>query len=245
MKNTKAAIILAGGLGKRMKSDLPKVLHQIKGKPMILYTLDHLRDAGFDEIVVLVGHKKNEVMETIGSSVTYAFQNKPLGTGDAAFRGLGGLNSTTKHVLVVNGDDSAFYDLETFSNIYKKHIEENSIITFTTAILNNPLGIGRVVRDDNGNLIKIVEEKEATEDQKKIQEANIGLYVFDVQWLKENAPNIRKSISGEYYIVDLIETALNQGKKVLTFEVSEKQWHGINTKEQLVEAEIKMKNRTL
>lgn len=241
MTSEKSAIILAGGQGKRMGSDLPKVLHEIKGKPMIFYTLEHLREAGFDQIIVLVGHKKEEVMNAIGKSLVYAVQSEPLGTGDAAFQALKELDPTIKHALIVNGDDSAFYNPKTFSEIHDKHVGENAVITFATATLDDPFGIGRVVRDRSGNLVKIIEEKEANEEERRIKEANIGLYVFDILWLKENAPNIRKSDSGEYYIVDLIEMAINQGEKVTTFQVSVDEWHGINTPEQLAAAQEKMK----
>jgi bifunctional UDP-N-acetylglucosamine pyrophosphorylase/glucosamine-1-phosphate N-acetyltransferase len=243
MNNIKSAIILAGGLGKRMKSDLPKVLHTIDGKAMIFYTIEHLEDAGFNEIVVLVCHKKEEIMEALGSRVKYAVQESPLGTGDAAYQGLKGLGKDAKNVLVVNGDDSAFYNSETLSNIYSEHLETESVVSFATAVLKDPFGIGRVVRDENGNLIKIIEEKEASEEQKMIKEANIGLYVFNVEWLKSNEPNLRKSDSGEYYIVDLIEMALSQNKKVNIFQVPETEWHGVNTLDHLLEANKKMQER--
>jgi len=239
MENS-AAVILCGGKGTRMKSDLPKVLHKIGNKEMIFYSIDNVKKAGFEKTILLVGFKADEIKKTVGEVVEYAYQPEPLGTGDAANRSLVAVPENIKSVLIVNGDDSAFYNPETLKNIYDKHISDKNLLTFGVTLLENPTGIGRVVRDENGNVIKIVEEKDASDEEKKINEGNIGLYVFDVDWLRANSPKIKKSASGEYYIVDLIAMAIEQGKKVEAFNISNEEWHGINTQEELIKANEKV-----
>lgn len=237
----KTAVILAGGKGTRMNSDSPKVLHNILGKPMVSYSIDNLKDAGFNKIIMLVGFKKEAVMKKFGNSVEYAFQNTPLGTGDAAYSAVKNLPKKYSTVLVVNGDDSAFYKPSTLSGIYKYHVEKGNVLTFATSILKNPFGIGRVERDKENKILRIVEEKDANNAQKQIKECNIGLYVFDAEWLRKSAKRIPKSASGEYYIVSLIEIAIKEGEKISNFEVSSGEFHGVNTPDQLIKANLKMK----
>ena len=242
--SNKGAIVFAAGLGTRMKSTLPKVLHKVVGLPMISYTLSNLRKAKFGEIIVVVGHKKLLVMKEVGLGVIFAHQRKRLGTGDALLSGLQKLEKGIKDVVVLNGDDSAFYNPETLSNILNNHKESGAVMTFATLILDNSFGLGRVLRIENGLPLKIVEEKEASEEEKKIKEVNIGLYVFNRVWAERNIKKIEKSPGGEYYIVDLVKIALDQGEKVNLYNLgSQNEWIGVNTLEQLKEADIKMREK--
>lgn len=236
-------IVLAGGLGKRMKSDIPKVLLQIAGRPMIALSLENLRKAQLGEIVIVVGYKKEEVMERVGGRVKFAVQKSMLGTADAAAKGLKMISKGIKTVVVLNGDDSAFYLPETIRDVIAKHEREGAILTFVSLMKENPSGLGRVIRDEKGNLVGIIEEKEATDIQRRIKEVNDGLYVFDKDWLANSLLKVRKSpVSGEYYLVDLVAIALSGEDKVVCYQLKDNnEWFGINTREELAAADKKMR----
>ena len=240
------AIVLAAGIGTRMNSQKPKVLQKIAGKPIVLYIVGTLRRAGFQKIIMVVGYKKSEVMKTVGPGVEYATQPDVLGTGDALKHGLGKINKGIKDVLIVNGDDSAFYNENTIRKIMKLHQSSKAKVTFATLIKENPQGLGRIVRDSRRNIMEIVEEKEADDITRKIKEVNIGLYVFNVSWVKKNIKKVIKSPSGEYYIVDLVKIAIKQKDKVREFLLQdENEWYGINDKDQLYQADRKMRDSIL
>lgn len=235
-------IILAAGKGTRMKSRSPKALRTITGRPILAYTLENLRKSGVNNISVVVSFRKNEIMRRFPLSVTYKYQKNPKGgTADALKAGLSG-QSACKTILVLNGDDSAFYRPATISKIIDLHTKLKSTITFVSLVRDNPFGLGRVVRDKNGNFIKIVEEKDASFEEKQINEVNDGLYLFDEKWLKSNILDLKKSkISGELYITELLKLAVNQKKNIQIFKLPDSdEWQGINTPEQLMEAEDKM-----
>lgn len=238
-------IVLAAGLGKRMKSDTPKVLLQIAGRPMIAFSLENLRKAQLGEIVVVVGYKKEEVMKRVGVGVKFAVQKSMLGTADAAAQGLRMISKGVKTVVVLNGDDSAFYRPETIRDVIATHKKEGAVLTFVSLIRQNPTGLGRVVRGQKGNLEGIVEEKDATDTQRKIKEVNDGLYIFDKDWLARSLPKVRKSpVSGEYYLVDLVAIALSGEDKVVCYRLKENnEWFGINTRKELAAADRKMRER--
>ncbi len=241
-KSDMAAIILTAGKGTRMKSQTQKVLRKIAGRPMISYTLQNLRGAFFKRIVIVIGHKKEEVKRETQGAVLFAEQKKVLGTGHAAATGLKKVPKNIKTVIVLNGDDSAFYKDETIKNVIKTHIRKKAVVTFVSLMKENPEGLGRVIRDKKGNLEAVVEEKEATARQKKVKEVNDGLYVFNRIWLSHNLSRIKKSRAGEYYIVDLVKIALRQGRNVEVYKLKDvNQWQGVNNQEELEEADRKMK----
>ena len=173
-----AAIVLAGGKGTRMNSAKPKVLHEIAGQPMISYSLDVLRGLGLKKIVIVVGYGAEEVKSFLGEVYDYALQEEQLGTGHAVAWGLKEVSSEFSHVLVVYGDDSGFYKKETLKSLVDQHLAGQATLSFITLEKINPAGLGRIVRDSDGKVIGIVEEKMATEDQKKITEVNDGCYIF-------------------------------------------------------------------
>ncbi len=245
-KKDVSAILLAAGKGTRMNSGLPKVLHKICGRPMITYSLQHLRNAGVGEIIVVVSFKKNLVIRQIDGAVKIAVQGNPKGgTADAASSGLQRVSDETKYVMVLYGDDTAFYSPETINKVLENHKEKKAILSFVTLIKDDPHGLGRIVRDGRGNLKGIIEEKDATDKERKIKEINDGLYVFDKKWLEKNLPKVEKSpVSGEYYIVELIKMAIDQGERTVAYTLPNSiEWQGINTPEQLAEAERKMEEK--
>ena len=240
-----SAIILAAGKGTRMKSDLPKVLHKICGKPMVTYTLENLRSAGVADITAVISFKRNIVQKYIQGAINLAVQKNPKGgTADAARAGFEKSCSSSHILIVINGDDSAFYTPETIKKIIEIHKERERKLTFVSLMKENPIGLGRVIRGENGLITKIVEEKEATPDEKKIKEVNDGLYVFDRKWFAENIGKVKKSASGELYLVDLVKIAIDQGDRMATYTLpNDDEWQGINTPEELEKARNKMTGR--
>lgn len=241
-KYNKTAVVLGAGRGKRLGSELPKVVQKLAGRPMLMYTINKLRSEGYRDICLVVGYKRKLVRDQVGPTVHYALQNKPLGTAHAAWMGI--KNETAKNtVLVVNGDDSAFYKDETFSQVFDSHIKSNAVLTITGAEIENPFGLGRIIRDHNGQINRIVEEKNASVEERKINECNVGMYCIDKNWFMKNIKTIKRNIGGEYYITDLIGIAVSQKRKVNIFKLHDTNlWFGVNTPEQLAAADKKMRD---
>jgi UDP-N-acetylmuramoyl-L-alanyl-D-glutamate--2,6-diaminopimelate ligase len=246
-KDDISAIILAAGRGTRMKSTEPKVLRKICGKPMISYTLENLRKAEISDITVVVRFRKNLVIKEIGRAVKFAVQKMSKGgTADAAKAGFAKISDKSKTLVVINGDDSAFYKSETVKNILRIHTERKRKLTFVSLIKNDPTGLGRVVRGENGLITKVVEEKDATETERKIKEVNDGLYVFDRSWFEDNINKVKRGPQGEYYLVDIIKLSIDQGDRMATYTLpDDDEWQGVNTPEQLEEANKKMAKRLI
>ena len=240
-----SAIILAAGKGTRMHSKIPKVLNEICGRPMISYTLQNLRRSGVGEIIAVVSYKRNLVIRKISGAVKIAVQKNPKGgTADAAKAGFSAVGRDCKTLVVINGDDSAFYTPETIKNVLKIHRERGRKLTFVSLIKDNPTGLGRVIRGKNGLIAKIVEEKDATYEERKIKEVNDGLYVFDRNWFSQNIGKVKISPQGEYYLVDLIKIAIDRGDRMATYTLpDDNEWQGINTPEELEKARLKMVRR--
>jgi bifunctional N-acetylglucosamine-1-phosphate-uridyltransferase/glucosamine-1-phosphate-acetyltransferase GlmU-like protein len=235
-------VVLAGGKGKRMNSNLPKIMHRILGRPLISYSLKNLRDAGIKNIIPVVGYKRHIVLKWLSKEVNYAIQSKQLGTGNAVLNAFPKISEVTKDLLVINGDDSAFYKPTTIKSVIEQHRKEDAVLTFVSLIRKDPSGLGRVIRGSNGDVLGTVEEKNATDEQKKITEVNDGLYIFNYKWLVKNILNIKKDgISKEYYLTDLIKIAIQNNEKVSVYKLLDaEEWQGINTPSELKIAEEKM-----
>jgi dTDP-glucose pyrophosphorylase len=237
-----SVIVLAAGRGTRMKSDKPKVLHEICGRPMLAYTLENLRFAGLMDVVVVVNFRKNWVMRAVGGAVKFAYQKTPKGgTADAANSGFPKVSKGADTIVVINGDDSAFYKPETIRRVIDIHKERQRILTFVSLMKEDPYGLGRVIRGRNGLITKIVEEKDATEAERRIKEVNDGLYVFEKKWFAKSIGKVKKGPQGEYYLVDLVKLAIDEGQRMATYTLpDDSEWQGINTPQQLEEANRKM-----
>lgn len=236
-----AAIVLAGGKGVRMESETPKVLHALNGKPIIFYILEKLTDMGIQNIVVVVGYKAEEVKQAISQHfrVNFAFQIEQLGTADAVKTGLSLIGESAENVLVVNGDDSAFYSRNALTDFIASHEEKAPEITAMTVIKPDASSIGRIIRDANGNFQKILEFNEYQSSGLQSGEVNCGAYIFNTNFLREYLPKIPLSQKGEYYITDLLNIAAESGKKINFFELTNPtEWQGINTKEELQKANL-------
>lgn len=232
-------VILAAGKGKRMKAKVKnKVTYEVSGIPMISRTISVLKGVGVKNIVVVVGFAKESVVKLLDPSIKTVEQKRRLGTGHAVKKALEVIPESAEHVLVLNGDDSFLFSSELFKRLMDDHSQNNSAVTFLTINLSNPKGLGRIIRDKSGKVIKIVEEKDATENQKKIKEINAACYLFSYQFLKKYIPLLKKShVTHEYYIVSLIDLASRNGLKIDTLRMDNLRWRGVNTPEELHEAQ--------
>lgn len=241
MKERKlGAIILAAGKGKRMNTKgKNKVTLTLASKPLVKHSVDLLEDMNFQSIVVVIGYAKESVKEVLKNDthIIFAEQKKRLGTAHAVETGLRKIPEEVTDVLVIQGDDSAFYTSNIIAELAKNHIDANAAVTFLTVRLDNPYALGRVVRDDSGKVVAIVEEKDATVEQRAIKEINAACYFFSTKFLRKYLKQIKKSpVTGEYYIVNLIELAAKNRETIETMHVAIP-WRGVNTKEELQEAE--------
>lgn len=239
------AIILAAGKGKRMKSkDVNKVALKLGDKPIILHAIHLFQKMNLAVIVIVVGHAKQSVIDAIGDeSIIFAEQKVQLGTGDAVKTALDKIPDDITSVLVVGGDDSYLYNENIISKLKEKHFAFNADVTFLTIQVKNPIGLGRIIRDNDSDVLAIVEEKDATDNQRLINEVNPGCYVFRVEFLKEYLNQIEKSsVTGEYYLTSLIEIAIKNKKKIETVREGFIPWRGINTPEELADAEKLLSN---
>ncbi|MEC7918461.1 MAG: NTP transferase domain-containing protein [Candidatus Neomarinimicrobiota bacterium] len=198
--------ILAAGKGSRMESELPKVLHQLNGKSLIDYVLDTASELNPDSITLVVGFQKDRVKNHIqNDNVNYVSQEQQLGTGHAALQLENQLENQSGHLLILYGDVPNIKS-STLSPIIDEHIKENRNATLITAMLDDPTGYGRIIRNQDGDLLKIVEEKDCSADEKKIKEWNPGIYIFKIPQLFSELKRIKSNnASNEYYLTDVIE----------------------------------------
>lgn len=232
-------VILAGGKGKRMNATVSnKVTYAVAGEPIIQRILKKVSSAGIENIVVVVGHAKNSVIKLLPPNVKVAHQTKRLGTGHATKAALGQIPENTKNVLVLYGDDAFWYSPEHFQELIDLHQSSDATVTFCTTNVEDPFGLGRVTRDSHGNITAIVEEKNATPEQRKIREVNVGGFVFKKEFLQKNIGRLPKNpITKEYYLTDMVDLALKQNQKVQTFFLKNFTWRGVNTPSELELAE--------
>jgi bifunctional UDP-N-acetylglucosamine pyrophosphorylase/glucosamine-1-phosphate N-acetyltransferase len=234
------AVILAAGKGKRISArpDKNKVIYEVAGKPMLLRTIELLKRYRIGHIIVVVGFAKDSVIKLLPDDVDYVVQRKRLGTAHALKTALPAIPKDVSDILVLNGDDSFWYTPSILRRLYRLHKKNKSAITFLTLILNNPSGLGRIIRNKKGEVVRIVEEKDATEEEKKIKEINPACYIFSVDFVRRFINRIKKSpVSSEYYIVDLVDLAVKNGYKISTLQINGFEWRGVNTLEELREAE--------
>ena len=239
MKNTEfRAVILAAGKGTRMKSDLPKVLHEIKGKPLLGYVLDTAKGAGAKKIIVIIGHQAQTVRERFSDcECVFVKQEPQLGTGHAVLQAKKELNDYNGLTLILCGDVPLLKP-ETINNLIKEHVKTDSCLTVLTTLVPDAHGYGRIVKDKKGDIEKIVEQLDATEEEKKISEINTGIYCVNTPFLLSALEKIdNRNNKQEYYLTDIVEIARRERRKAhacVTKDYIEVM--GINTPDELIRA---------
>ena len=235
------SVILAAGMGTRMKS---KVLHKVCGKPLSKWVIDASKAAGADKVCAVVGHKAETVKEVLGDVCEFALQAEQKGTGHAVMQAIDVIKNSKGEVVILNGD-TPLITAETINKAIEYHKNNGNQATVITAILDDATGYGRIVRDNDGSVLKIVEQKDASEEEKKINEVNSGMYVFDAQSLVYALDKITpNNAQGEYYLTDTLEILLSAGKKIGGYAISDNdEIRGINDRVQLNEAEKIMQKR--
>jgi len=244
-----AAVILAAGKGTRMNegaaSPMPKVMYEINGKPIVEWSVDLIRKAGIEKVVLVVGYKKELIEERFGNRVDYAVQEQQLGTGHAAAQARSALEGKAESVIVFYGDNP-LYRPETVKKLVALYEEKQPTIAMLSVIFDDPnfWVFGRVVKDDNGHVVDIVEQKDCSASQLEIKECNPGFYIFNADWFWQNCDKLKTdNAQGEYYLTDMIKIAVKQNKKVICMATEESEGRGINTPEQQKQAEEILKTR--
>lgn len=240
-KNKIGIVILAAGDGKRMQSTVPKVMTLINEKPIIDHVVTAAEHVSFPkEIVLIVSPKHTLVQDHLGIRALYQVQQEQLGTGHATFVAAPVLQGKSDHVVVLYGDMPAL-STESIEKLVQKHLEKDNTITLMTATVPDFLNqyspmnsFGRIIRGSDGHIVKSVEYKDATEDERAVKEVNPCIYCFKSDWLFENLPLIKnENVQKEYYLTDLIKMGLEKGEKLSSVDIRPEEVFGVNTKEDL------------
>ncbi|MDD2922377.1 MAG: bifunctional UDP-N-acetylglucosamine diphosphorylase/glucosamine-1-phosphate N-acetyltransferase GlmU [Anaerolineales bacterium] len=238
------AVLLAAGQGTRMKSNLPKVLHPVAGKPMIWHALEAIKQSTTEKPVVVVGHGAEQAIEYLGDSAQTVMQEPQLGTGHAVMQAESLLKGNTDLVVVCYADMPLLRG-ETLQKLTDLQRANQCAISMLTVVADDPRGFGRIVRNEDGGVQAIVEDYVATPEQKLIKELNVGGYCFDANWLWGALGRIPKNPKkGEYYLTDLIEIAVSDGLSVQAMVMDDiQETIGVNTRVHLAEVESAMRAR--
>ena len=244
MSNNRYAVILAAGKGTRMQSKLYKVLHKVCDRTMFELLLDSLTDLEMQEVIPVVGHGAERVKEVLGNRTKFVLQAEQLGTAHAVKVAKDELKNKEGTTIVMYGDTPLIRS-ETINSMLDHHENTNAKATVLTAIADDPFAYGRIIRDVNGKLVKIVEEKDATEQEKKIKEINSGIYCFDNKLLFEMLEKVKNDNNqGEYYLPDVLALIREQKEIIETYLCDDfDETFGVNDRVALAYAENVMRNR--
>lgn len=241
-------IILSAGLGKRFKSKKAKVLYPIGGEPMIRHVFRKAHAISPERIIIVVGHQSEDVRASLGESPTIKFveQKEPLGTAHAVLQTEASLRGFDGTLLILSGDVPLVRE-EGLQLLFKSHKKMGNDLTIVTTMLTNPSGYGRILRDVEGRIIKIIEERDATEGERKINEINTGIYAAEKGFLFDTLKDVdKKNTQAEYYLTDIIEIANRRRKKVGSIFIEDPiEVMGINTRIEMAEAERYLRKKKL
>ena len=239
------AVVLAGGLGTRMRSRLPKVLHPVCGRPMLAYVLDAARGATGSDPVVVYSPATAAVRDAFATGVVFALQERPDGTGDALRAGLTALPADAGEVVVLSGD-VPLVEADLIAGLLERRRHAGAAVALVSFEAWEPAALGRVIRAADGERVaRIVEAKDATEDELAVGEVNAGFYAFEAAWLRGAIARLTPSpVTGELYLTQLIDLAVADGRVVVPFEAADDgALDGINDRAQLAEATVAMRER--
>lgn len=238
------AIVLAAGKGTRMKSQKYKVLHEVAGKSMIEHVIDNVKHSGVETIVTIVGHGADSVKETLGEQSLYSFQEEQLGTAHAVRMAEEHIGTQEGTTLVVCGD-TPLVTSETLKSLIEHHEQNQAQATVLSATAPNPFGYGRIVRNDNESLTKIVEQKDATTEEQQINEISSGIFAFDNATLFSKLADVNNdNAQGEYYLPEVLSLILNENGKVEIYHTDDfDEIMGVNDRVMLSSAEQAMRTR--
>ncbi|MCX7012104.1 MAG: NTP transferase domain-containing protein [Candidatus Sumerlaeota bacterium] len=246
MNRDLVAVALAAGLGKRMKSDLPKVLHPVCGRPMIDHVLDALEQAGAKRVYAIVGHRGELVREHVGARAVCIDQPERLGTGHAVSQAREALKDFRGDVLIVCGD-TPLIRAETLRELtqHERRGDVSGVVLATR--MDDPFGYGRVIRDEAGRVLRIVEQKDTTADEAAVHEINTGVYCVDCRALFDALGEVKNdNAQGEYYLTDIVEILARQGRPIEGVVAGDStEVVGINSRKQLAEADRLLRLRWL
>lgn len=238
-----STIIMAAGQGTRMISELPKVLHPVNTKALILYSIQAAKDAGSDQPVIIIGNGAEAVKKTVGENARFVLQAERLGTAHAVMAAESELIGKADLVLVIAGD-MPLLTAETLKLLIQQQSVNKGPLTMVTVHSNNPRGFGRILRGMNGEIRAIVEEAQASADELKIDELNVGAYCFNSDWLWKALKKVKLSPKGEYYLTDLVGIAVTEGSRVDSIQLDdEEEALGVNNRIHLAEAERIIRRR--
>lgn len=241
MKKKIQIVILAAGKGERMNSKLPKVLVPLRGKPIIKHLLETIKNLPFGKPYIVVGHGKEEVVQELGvGKYKYVEQKEQLGTGHAVNAVKHSVKDEADSIVILYGDQP-FTSAETINKLIEKQLGTGKKIVMATVKLPdfedwraNFLGFSRVIRDKNGKILKTVENKDATEEERKITEVNPCYFCFDAKFLWQELDNLKKdNAQKEYYLTDVLKAAVEKGIEIESVEINPKEALGANSKEEL------------
>lgn len=246
--NKLVAVILAAGLGKRMKSDKAKVLHEINGKPMIMYILETAKKIAGKNIVVVVGNQAEKVSEVVlkDYDVIFALQKEQLGTGHAVKCALSFLPEYSEQVLIMCGDVSLL-SFDTVKKLYEDHIRSDGDVSVLAVKIDNPKGYGRIIMDERNCISGIIEEADANDEQKRINIINSGVYCIKRDFLEYSLNKIEaNNAQGEFYLTDVVKIGYSENKNVgAMIGQDSKEILGVNSMEELMVVESIIKKRLI
>lgn len=237
-----SVVVLAAGQGTRMRSELPKVLHKVCGRPMLLHVLDAVRAVGAERVVVVLGHGYEQVLPIVPSPCVVALQERQLGTGHAV---LAAADQIVPGSLLVVPGDTPLVTGEALRGLVRDHVESGAMATVLTMELDDPTGYGRIVRDEGGSVLSIVEHRDATPEQLDVREVNSGMYVLPVPLALEVLAEVgAENDQGEIYLTDVVAGLRVRGARVGASKVADASLVlGVNCQEELADAELIMRAR--